>query len=253
MQEYQSHPPPASLLQNALKDPRNGLSSHLQTVHVGNTTAQNSTVSPDLPVALTALLLTSFNLASPLSRHEFMFAVIAFALSSISVFVIASKPVRTSRPATIGLVIFACLSLFMSHSAASGNEARNHISISEKGDAKAHGTTGGVPKQSTGQLVSTHRMSAITNKTSIPVDALKAVERSQQALPNTGDLDTEAHENSLDETRVSDGSDSDYVELGQGAKPPNLNGTFIVNTHRGESWYDEGNSEFGFIMYLRFL
>lgn len=236
MQEHYLHRTIPALVPDSLKDPRNALSSQLQTVHVGNTTAQNSALSSDLLVALGALLLTSFNLISPLSRFGFMFAMIAFALSSFNVFVLASKPIHTSRPVTISLAAFACVSLLMSHTAALGNEARNHISISLKGSAKAQGIASGGLKHSAGQLLGTHRILAVTNKTSIPVDALKAVERSQQALPNSGDLDTEAHENSLDETRVSNESSSDFVEPEREARLPDLNRTFIVNTHRGESW-----------------
>lgn len=74
-----------------------------------------------------------------------------------------------------------------------------------------------------------------SRNTAHPVNALKAVERSQRASPNAGDADTEAHENSIDETRIQKESDGS-IELSRHTKPPNLNGTFIVNTHATESW-----------------
>lgn len=165
-----------------------------------------------------------------------MFATIAFALSIINIFILVNKPVRASRPATIVLITFACLALLLSRTVALGTEARNHIHLTEKGNVDAHGMAHAMVEHSTGQLIGTHRILAKANKSSIPVDALKAVERSQQASPNTGDSDTEAHENFLDETRVNDDSGPDFTELERVARPPNLNGTFIVSTHRGESW-----------------
>lgn len=74
-----------------------------------------------------------------------------------------------------------------------------------------------------------------SNDSALPVNVLKAVERSQQASP-IGDVDTEAHENSIDETRRSEEEHLEADEFDREMRPPNLNGTFIVNTHNGESW-----------------
>ena len=66
-------------------------------------------------------------------------------------------------------------------------------------------------------------------------DALLAVERSQRALPNAGDVDTEAKENILDETRhqVEQGS---LANVRSRLSTTKSNTTFIVNTLTAESW-----------------
>lgn len=74
-----------------------------------------------------------------------------------------------------------------------------------------------------------------------PVDAVRAVERSQKAMPNAGDSEAEDWENRLDETRdeggtataaTAAGKDAGVVRTGGSLR----NGTFIVDTFMSESW-----------------
>lgn len=209
-------------------------SHHSMRFDVGNTKAQHVPLSPDLPIASTTLLLTALNLTSPLTALGFLFALAAFGLSLLNVLILSRAPIRVSRPTTILLLTFACLSLMISRTVALGDEARVHVSLAQEHSSRFQvaGSVGQIAS-----FPSTAPRMLKSNDTALPVDALKAVERSQQALPNAGDVDTEAHENSIDETRFADESaamdDSD-----RGTEPPNLNGVFIVNTHTGESWYD---------------
>lgn len=210
------------------------LLSESQTIHVGSTKPQQSNVSPDLPFALSALLITTINLTSHSTPLGFSFASIAFILSLLNIIILYHKPILLSRPATILLLTFTCVALLVSRTALLGTEARKQVNSPEQSSLYMQRILNG-HSRSSAVLTSTNRMLK-PEGSSRPVDALKAVERSQHALPNTGDVDTEAHENKLDETRVSDERSKDWMSLEREELPPNLNGTFIVTTHRGESW-----------------
>lgn len=201
---------------------------------VGDTKSGQCSFSPDLPIASTTLILTTLNLTFPLSPIGFLFALASFFISLANVHIQSRNPARVSRPTTATLLILASISLLFSRTTALGNEPQVHVVLNEDEGVMQRSSLRN-PLNPPKQLVVDSAPRRKRDVNDLPVNALEAVERIQRALPNAGDVATEAHENSLDETR--DTGEGNFLKgIEKTARPPNLNGTFIVNTHTAESW-----------------
>lgn len=221
------------------ESPSRTTGSHLSAIpshslHVGDTTAKlhHKQFSPDLPLASITLLLSSLNLTSSLSAIGFAFAMIAFALSLGNVLALSRTPVRVSRRTTVLILFSSWFILLICRSVAFTEEASQHVP--KAGNIEQHFRNFDLASHAKSSFDAV-KIPMETGNTAHPVNALTAVERSQHASANAGDADTEAHENSIDETRVGKES-HDFNAFDRHVKPPNLNGTFIVNTHVTESW-----------------
>lgn len=196
------------------------------SLHVGNTEPLQPTFTPDLPLACTTLLLTTLNLAIPQTFTRAILSIAAFIAALANVLLLARRPSSLSRYATIMLLGFATITLVASRAVALGDRATRRFAL-------YHLPPNTIQPPLRQPVVS----------------ALEALERSQHTESSIADVETEAKERALDETR-EDHVEENHVKRKEDSnnKFPGLssslresqygghNETFIVTTHAGESW-----------------
>lgn len=205
--------------------------SNGQTLLEGNTKPQPSWMASDFPLACTTLLLASINVLFPLPGLGVVFALGAFLLSLLQITFLIRKVDRISHVGMVLLFIFTAFFLVTSRMVALNNKGATRAQIGQivlKPTPKKPSPIPSLTSPDQGTLMPSKLNSAAT------VNALRAVELSQLAHPHSGDVDTEAKENVLDETRIISTVERPLAQ--EPKRPPNLKGTFIINTHRGESW-----------------